>query len=302
MTWKLRLGGTVYWNDVKNHVGSDRLAQLWLADETVRRSVNAAITGSPDEWPLEWFARKFAEHLPFRRCAVIGCGTGALERDLLSKRIATQVTAVDIAPSAVAFAEQEATRSGLAESISYVVQDAVAFLTTNQGVFDAVFFHGALHHLSAVEQVLRFTKLALRPNGILYLDEYIGPSMHQWSWWRLLPANLAYYASAPRRLRRPRLIRAPRNPDDASEMIDSSSIRPAVYRTFRVLAYRGFGGNILGLVYPNLQHRAADAAFRRTVGRLLAVEKYVVSMSGHHYAVIVAQNAPPNQSHAAGAG
>lgn len=242
-----------YWNDIDNHVGDERLSRLWLADADIRRAVNAAVAGSPDEWPLEWFAREYAGILPFERCAVIGCGTGALERDLLLKRIATHVTAIDVAPAAVQFAEEEAERSGLHPHISYAVSDAAAFLRANDGVFDAVFFHGSLHHLEPVEEILRLAKTALRPGGLLYLDEYIGPSMRHWTWWRLAAANAAYYALVPRALRRPRLIRAPRNPDDPSEMVDSASIRSAVHRVFRVVSERGYGGNILGLVYPNLR-------------------------------------------------
>lgn len=283
----------IYWDDVNNHVGEERMSRFWLADTEVRQAVNAAVTGSPHEWPLEWFAREYAALLPFGKCAVIGCGTGALERDLLSKRIAAHVTAVDVAPSAVAFAQREAERGGLQSRVSYGVADAAAFLGKEENAFDAIFFHGSLHHLEPVEDILRLTRNALRTGGLLYLDEYIGPSMRHWTWWRLAAANGAYYAVVPRSLRRPRLIRAPRNPDDASEMVDSASIRPAVHRMFRVISERGYGGNILGLVYPNLQHRGGADVFRRTVHRLIRVDQQVARLAGHHHAVIIALNEPP---------
>jgi SAM-dependent methyltransferase len=283
-----------YWDDVNHHVGDERMSWLWLADTDVRQAVNAAVAGSPHEWPLEWFAREYAALLPLGKCAVMGCGTGALERDLLSKRIAAHVTAVDVAPAVVAFAQREAERSGLQSHVSYVVADAAAFLRKKESAFDAIFFHGSLHHLEPVEDILRLTRNALRTGGLLYLDEYIGPSMRHWTWWRLAAANGAYYAVVPRALRRPRLIRAPRNPADPSEMVDSASILPAVHRMFRVISERGYGGNILGLVYPNLHHRSEASVFRRTVRRLIRVDQQVARIVGHHYAVIIALNEPPN--------
>ena len=282
----------MYWDDVENHLGEERLAQLWLANADVRAAVNRAVSGAPGEWPLEWFRREFSSLLPLQDCAVLGCGTGALERDLVRKRIANQVTAIDVAPSAVAFAEREAQKEGLAASIRYAVGDAADLLRENPGRFDGVFFHGALHHLSPVREVLRLADAALAAGGILYLDEYVGPSMDQWRWWRLVSANLSYYLAVPRHLRRPKLVRAPRNPGDPTEMIDSASILPAVRQGFHVVAERGYGGNILALVYPNLRHEAPPAVLQRTVRRLLAIERQVVRLAGHHYAVVVARKRP----------
>jgi SAM-dependent methyltransferase len=191
----------------------------------------------------------------------------------------------------VDLARSEAKSRGMDGSIRYEIRDAVEFLRESPGRFDGIFFHGALHHLAPVAEILRLAELSLSPGGILYIDEYVGPSMHQWTWWRLAPANLAYYVSAPRRLRRPRLVRAPRNPADPTEMIDSASILPAVRARFRVLAERGYGGNILGVVYPNLRHEAPLDDLRRAVRRLLAIERQIVRLAGHHYAVVVAEKA-----------
>jgi SAM-dependent methyltransferase len=282
-----------YWNDVENHEGAERLSQFWLADPEVRRSVNASVTGSPDEWPLEWFAREFRQMLPLGRCAVIGSGTGALERDLLAKKIVLHATAVDVASGAVAFARDEAARAGLDNRASYVVEDAAEFLESNENCFDAIFFHGSLHHLNPVANILMLARRSLRPGGLLYLDEYIGPSMKEWTWWRLTLANIAYYAAVPRALRRPRLVRAPRNPSDPTEMIDASSILPAVRRMFRVVSERGYGGNILGLVYGNLATASPAAARRRVVQRLIRIDRMVARLAGDHHAVVIALNEPP---------
>jgi hypothetical protein len=46
-----------YWDDVNHHVGDERMSWLWLADTDVRQAVNAAVAGSPHEWPGSWAAR-----------------------------------------------------------------------------------------------------------------------------------------------------------------------------------------------------------------------------------------------------
>lgn len=281
-----------FWNEIEHHVGAERMSRLWLADPDVRRAVNLSVSGSETEWPLEWFARAYRKMLPFRSCAVIGCGTGALERDLVMKEIVRDVIGVDVASEAIAFARAEAERSGMAARITYEVDDAAAFLARNTSAFDALFFHGSLHHLNPVAEILTSAKRALRPGGLLYVDEYVGPSMHQWTWWRLVAANLAYYAIVPRALRRPRLVRAPRNADDPTEMIDAASILPSLRRTFTVVAERGYGGNILGVVYPNLRCDDNSELLRRSVRRLIRFDRALARLAGDHYAVVVALNEP----------
>jgi len=93
---------------------------------------------------------------------------------------------------------------------------------------------------------------ALRPNGFLWYDEYVGPSRNEWTWRKLLPANVAYYR-LPSRMRRPHLIRAPINREDPTEAIASSEILPATERRFQLLERRDYGGNLLAILYPHLR-------------------------------------------------
>jgi SAM-dependent methyltransferase len=104
--------GGAYWDEVGHHLGDERMLRFWLAHPDVRAYVNEAVSGSPDVWAIEWFGREFRDLLPLDRCAVIGCGTGAVERDLVRRGLARSVTAIDVAPAAVTFARQEAGARG----------------------------------------------------------------------------------------------------------------------------------------------------------------------------------------------
>ncbi len=44
----------------------------------MRRRLNQRVTGSPDEWPIDWLAREWIPN-PFPRALSLGCGEGALE-------------------------------------------------------------------------------------------------------------------------------------------------------------------------------------------------------------------------------
>jgi hypothetical protein len=92
---------------------------------------------------------------------------------------------------------------------------------------------------------------ALAPRGILYVDEYVGPSRDEWGWRHLLRWNVVY-RSLPAAARRTHVIRRPINREDPTEAIASSGILPAVESHFRVLARRDYGGNLLAPIYPSL--------------------------------------------------
>ena len=47
--------------------------------------------------------------------------------------------------------------------------------------FDAVFAHGALHHVEQLDHCLGQVRRALHRDGLLYVNDYIGPSRFQWS-------------------------------------------------------------------------------------------------------------------------
>jgi len=121
---------------------------------------------------------------------------------------------------------------------------------TNKAI--EVFFHASLHHFDRLSELLGLVRRALRPDGLLYLDEYVGPSMHEWGPRLLLLPNLLYYL-LPKSLRRPRLVRTPINREDPTEAVCAGEILDAVSEHFRVLDRRDYGGDLLALMYPNFR-------------------------------------------------
>lgn len=257
------------WDDADRHAPSE---YFWLADPNVRARVNERITGDPSVWPIPWFRSRpeIAARLPFGRVLSVGCGTGGLERDLVRSGVASRAVGVDVAMAPLAAARRAAGAEGLRDRIAYASAEARTLLEREKH-WDAVFFHGSLHHFDDVPGILARARSALKPAGILYLDEYAGRSRGHWRPWHLLVPNLAFRL-LPRAVRRTRRVRSPVTDEDPTEQIASADILPAVRRFFRVLEQRDYGGNLLLLVYPNLRRPPDPSAFPEAIERLLRWE------------------------------
>jgi SAM-dependent methyltransferase len=256
-----------YWNELEHHTD---VSATWMAHPLVRAEINRRVSGNPHLWPATALRHWLGERAPLHRVLSIGCGAGGMERSLIEEQIATHATGIDMAENAVA----EARRLADGMPIDYLVTDAREYLRAHTAAFDAIVFHQSLHHFDALDELMELVSNSLRARGLLYLDEYVGPSRDDWPLRRLIAPNLAYRL-LPREVRRPHLIRAPINHEDPTEAIRSGEIVEAVERRFRVVHRRDYGGNLLAVIYPNL--RRPDEGSRRevldaAVARLIAME------------------------------
>lgn len=270
-----------YWDELEHHTD---LGDIWMSHPLVRAAINRRVSGDPNVWPMAAVAEWLRPLLPLAKTLSIGCGAGALERSLIELGAATKITAIDVSDSALDEARREAAARGM--SIDYRNADARGFLRKHRGAFDAVFFHQSLHHFDALDELMSLVGGALRDDGVLVVDEYVGPSRDEWSPAKLVAANIAYRL-LPRGTRRAKIVRAPINREDPTEAVASSQIVPAIERQFRVTHRRDYGGNLLALIYPNLDRtspRLGDA-----VATLLAKEERMLARgASSFYSVIVA--------------
>jgi SAM-dependent methyltransferase len=277
-----------YWDRLERHAEVD----MWMAHPRVRERINLRVSGERGVWPTTWLARRIAPRLPLGRVASLGSGLGALERDLVRQGIARRVVGVELAPRCVEEARRLAAGERLDDRIDYVRADARDWLTGERGL-DAVFFHGSLHHFDRLDDLLARVRSALAPGGLVYLDEYVGPARDEWRPRHLLRWNLLYYR-LPRALRRTRIVRAPRNDDDPTESIASSSIPAAMERAFELVERRDYGGQLVAWMYPYLARADADA-HARAVEWLLDREDADLARAGaraarrSHHAVLLAR-------------
>ena len=178
----------------------ERRHSEWMGCLEVRESLHTLIGGHEGSWPLDWLEKRLAgRRLP--RALSIGCGTGALERDLVRRGISERVDAFDGSVGSLAIARAEAQREGFADRLRYFAADFNEPVLPH-GAYDLMLFHHSLHHVGKLEKLLPAVMHALKPDGYLYLDEYVGPSRHYWNDERFARQRALYKQLVPREARK----------------------------------------------------------------------------------------------------
>src|ERR1022692_2740344 len=80
-----------FW-DEHHAISEDPL--FWMANPSCRAAINRRVTGDPNVWPLDGFARDTAGRT-FRRALSLGCGMGSLERAVRRSGLCERITGID---------------------------------------------------------------------------------------------------------------------------------------------------------------------------------------------------------------
>jgi ubiquinone/menaquinone biosynthesis C-methylase UbiE len=124
------------------------------------------------------------------------CGFGVVERILVSQLTDVKYClGIDVAEGALEVAKKRAADENL-HCISYKYADLNNYPWEDEK-YDLVVANGALHHLSNLENVLDGIKRTLKPDGILYACEYVGPSYQDHSTRQLQIINAAAFLIPP---------------------------------------------------------------------------------------------------------
>lgn len=266
----------------------------WLAIPAVqarhqRRSCGGAKYPS---W-VEYCLGEFMFGARAERMLSIGCGQGALERQLHTLRAFDACDAYDIAPGAIEMAREAAAAANI-RTINYEARDVEASDFGN-GVYDAIWFNGSLHHIEALETVLENVRKALKPNGLLFLHEYVGadrfafpveqrqaieraflliPDAYRKSF---APHDFGEVASLPPLPDPDEVKRA-----DPSEAVRSSAILPIVSTLFDTLALNTSGGTLLQFLLSGIagNFRADDPKSMAILDMLFRIEDTLID-TGH---------------------
>ncbi len=230
-----------------------------MAIPEVRLYINGLIGNGELLWPIEAF-EKYLRGRTFDRALSIGCGSGALERELVKRGMCRSVDAFDGSVVSLREARQQANREGLGPRIRYFASDF------NRPVFpeakyDIVFFHQSAHHVAKLEKLYRAILHTLKPDGMIYMDEYVGPSRFDWAERpRLLRTHREIYNRLLPLLRTVDQLLPPIQADDPSEAIRSSDIEPQLNIGFNILFRQPYGCGILSVILPNVRLENLDPA------------------------------------------
>jgi SAM-dependent methyltransferase len=244
---------------------------FWMAHPLCRQAINRRVSGSPHEWPLDWFKRVHAPN-GFGVGLSWGCGLGALERVAIRMGLVREIDAFDVSPLSLKDAQELSDKEGLA-GINYRVGDFNDPDLPSRR-YDIVFFHASLHHVAAIERLFRRLSFALKPRGAVYVDEFVGPSRDRWS-----PADLklaqALFDMLPEEAKSRAELPFPIEPNDPSEAIRSSEIGKFLNEFFEIAEWRPYGGQLVDLIMPYLRPGWADSPEGfRYIQAFLEIEDY----------------------------
>ena len=268
-------------------------AVYWLAVPQVMRRHQAKLTdGRFGNWVEAVTHDFFSERTPVGRALSLGCGDGSLERDLASLNFFRQCDAFDLSPVAIEMAAQQATAVGCGDRIHYEIRDINA-IELEADCYDAIWFNGSLHHISALERVLDQCSAALKSDGYLVVNEYVGANRFDFppqqkraisAAWGLIPDR---FRRSFVEANRGEVLYAPPLPDpreveavDPSEAVRSAEIASQLRERFRICYERKAGGSILQFLLSGIagNFSSDDPASMRLLEMLFDIEDSLIEV------------------------
>jgi len=295
------------WGDrARERQSSTRPILAWTDSLVVSRQyIHPTISGLPDENWLDWSARRYFP-TPAELALSIGSGDGGLERHGLSVGLAKRFEAFDASPGAVELARQLAQKHGLEDRVTYSVADLNEYQFM-PGRYDAVFASMAVHHIRDLEHVFSQLHLALKPGGLLVVNEFVGPNQFQWTDRQMELAD-DLLNQVPERYRRSlmsghikgRVVRqtlADMNTVDPTEAVRSADIIPLMRSHFDLVEQVDYGGTLLNLVLEEIAGNFNDTAEDLAVLKPLfdAERRYMdTNVIQSDFAILVARSRSSN--------
>jgi 2-polyprenyl-3-methyl-5-hydroxy-6-metoxy-1,4-benzoquinol methylase len=253
------------------------------------------------QW-IAWFKEKYAR-TPFCYGLSLGCGDGTLERYAVQNKICERIDSFDNSKNSIKIAKQLCKNNNLEQYIRYEQKD-INEIKLEKNKYDVIFIGAAAHHFENLEHIFFELKNGLKPNGLLVINEFIGPTQFQWDEKQLkimndlldlLPKSLKMDKTTNKiktKIHKPTIEAM--NALDPSEAIRSSEIVPVLTKYFRIIERIDYGGTILHLLlYGIIDNFASsdekDICILKMLGYfedLLISEKILSS----DFTIIVAKN------------
>lgn len=236
-------------------------SDFWIIP-TIQKRWNCMISGNENMEYEEYVFHKYLQGKSNLKLLSVGCGEGIHERNFAKHDCFSAIEATDISEKSIIKARILAKENNL--SINYRSGDFKQ-LVYDKNSFDVILFSSSLHHFEDVSTFLKNNvKPLLNENGILVINEYVGPNRLQWTNQQLKKANellkelpmnykLLYdNKTIKKKVYRPGIFRMLLV--DPSEAPDSANIVSALNSNFKVLEQTNLGWNILHILLKGIAH------------------------------------------------
>jgi SAM-dependent methyltransferase len=221
----------------------------WESPQPIAEALNMLVSGISWMGSPHWFMTNYG---PFRQVADLGCGDGVLTYFLMQIDPDLKVDAYDLSETSLERSRAlVATVDGGAQRCRLLRID----LNTEAlplDYYDAVLATGSMHHIANLDFCLRNIRRSLKPGGLLWLNDYVGPNHFQWSDTQMRMADelLALVPSQWRlRDRVTRFDAGTMRDMDPSEAVASQHIPAALQAHFEIVQSWARGGTLLAPIF-----------------------------------------------------
>ncbi len=241
----------------------DKGASDWWIIPMIRKRWNYLISGNAETEYEDYVVEKYFGDKNNLKLLSVGSGGGTTEIKFAAHNCFSEVRGFDISKKIVAHANQKFDQHGL-KNLKFFVADVYKY-DFGKEQYDAVLFHSSLHHFNKLDFILEKAKNALKQNGILIINEYVGPDRFQWSTQQLEEVNKILLNDMPhgnkekrikgyfkKKVYRPGLLRM--FFADPSESVCSSAIPFAINKYFSTVEEKQLGGNLLHPLLKDIAH------------------------------------------------
>lgn len=245
----------------------------------------------------DWFFQHKMGGKPVKNALGIGAGIAMDELHLVYRGAVEHYELMDISDAGLSILRANAERHGYADRISCTVGD-VNEADLGENRYDLITFMASLHHVEELERVLLACNRALKPGGILWASEYIGPDCFQFPDEHVGIARNLYQALDPSLRNRwyPELgfpTRAEVLAADPTESVHSSEIEPIMRRIWPDLEFFGTYGTLAFIISWCLNHDAlydSDQGLR-AMRAILDIDAALIDAGRlpHYYAHLIAR-------------
>ncbi len=239
----------------------------WWMIPNVRKRWNYLISKDENINYKQFLVSNFLRKESGIKLLSLGSGSSSHELELATFPQFSEIVCIDLVESSLKNAEKLALANNL-DNISFICTDIDKYHLPDN-YYDIVLFNASLHHFENVEELLsKRIKDTLKSDGMLVINEYVGPNRLQFPSYQLEAVNKALRTIPPKYKKRfrtnsivkkfygsgvIRMIIA-----DPSECIDSAMILPAIHKYYNTIVECPYGGNILMNVLKDISHNFID--------------------------------------------
>jgi SAM-dependent methyltransferase len=274
---------SVFWEEQFERMSADD--SYWCNNNLIADQVQRLISrGSTKHW-LSWLLQDyFRDHQPFARSLSLCCGDGAHELTLYQSGKVRFVQGFDISAGAVRQANAKFLQAG-APRDAFLFEARDANNLDLRGRFDLILSTGALHHVTALEDLAEKVHALLDVDGYFVVLEFVGPNRFQWTARQCGLINGLLAQLDPYYLKdRTRTTMAPLTVEemlriDPSEAVRSEDVLPVVRARFKVEYKSAYNGTLIHQLYPLLNVALGNRArpdFDSVVRLLLYFEDVLI--------------------------